>query len=338
MTFIEMRIPHDPAFKRFVLNLTFIRHLLRAHPLAGIDEAEVVAIEDASANFVDPRLAQRLPDAVWRLRMADGTITFLLVECQSEVDPSMPFRMLNAVSALYLALSQAPPPQSEYSAAAVPRIKHLTIYSGKRPWSAAGEVGQAITVRCAEAERDIPRMQCPVLDLRRWPDPGGEGNIAVLLGRLQRCESPEALLAAAEPLKQWHGSESHASLAGAFAAWISHVRVPELGVLDAVKSDIIEDVLDMLETESVTWADRIRDEGRREGRDEGRREGRDEGLAGERKLLLRQAQIRFGEALAGSLAALLDGIADADRLEQVGEWLLVCDSGDALLARLGQQP
>ena len=285
--------------------------------------------------------------------MADGTISFLLVECQSEVDPSMPFRMLNAVSALYLALSQAPPPQSEYSAGAVPRIKHLTIYSGQRPWSAAGEVGQAIAVRCAEEERDIPRMECPVLDLRRWPDPGGEGNIAVLLGRLKRCESPEALLAEAEPLKQWRDSASHASLAGAFAAWISHVRVPELGVLDAVKSDIIEDVLDMLETESVTWADRIRDEGRREGRDEalaesvtwadrirdeGRREGRDEGLAGERKLLLRLARIRFGDALAGSLAALLDGIADADRLEQVGEWLLVCDSGDALLARLGQQP
>ena len=82
----------------------------------------------------------------------------------------------------------------------------------------------------------------------------------------------------------------------------------------------------MLESESVTWADRIRDEGRDEGL-----------LAGERKLLLRQARIRFGESLAGSLAALLDGIADADRLEQVGEWLLVCDSGDALLARLGQQ-
>ena len=238
----------------------------------------------------------------------------------------MPFRMLNAVSALYLALSHAPPPQSEYSAGAVPRIKHLTVYSGQRPWSAAGEVGRAITVRCAEEEPDIPRMECPVLDLRRWPDPGGEGNIAVLLGRLQRCESPEALRAAAEPLKQWRGRASHASLAGAFAAWISHVRVPELGVLDAAKSDVIEVVLDMLETESVTWADRIRDE------------GRDEGLAGERKLLLRQARILFGEALAGSLAALLDGIADADRLEQVGEWLLVCDSGDALLARLGQQP
>ncbi len=65
--------------------------------------------------------------------------------------------------------------------------------------------------------------------------------------------------------------------------------IPEMGVTGAVKSDILRDVLDMLETESVTWADRMRDEGRREGR----REGRDEGLAGERKLLLRLARIRF---------------------------------------------
>ncbi len=90
------------------------------------------------------------------------------------------------------------------------------------------------------------------------------------------------------------------------------------------ESDNLE-VVDMLETESETWADRMRAEGRREA------------LEGERKLLLRMARIRFGEALADSLAVPLDGIADADRLEQIGEWLMVCDSGDALLARLGQQ-
>ncbi len=170
-------------------------------------------------------------------------------------------------------------------------------------------------------------MECPVLDLRRCNDPGGEQTLAVLLGRLQRCESPEAILAAPQPVKDWAGSEQgNAGLAGAFAAWISRVLVPDLGVLDATRSDKLEEVLEMLETESMTWADRMRAEGRREGRQEA--------LAGERRLLLRQARIRFGEALAGSLAALLEGIADANRLEEIGEWLLVCDSGDALLARL----
>lgn len=59
-------------------------------------------------------------------------------------------------------------------------------------------------------------------------------------------------------------------------------------------------------------------------------------LAGDRKLLLRLARIRFVEVLATKLVAPLEGIADADRLEEFGEWLLVCDSGDALCIRLGQ--
>ena len=114
--------------------------------VAGVLDAVAVAEGERGAGAV---AGQRLPDAVWRLTLQDGTITFLLLECQSEVDPSMPFRMLNAVSTLYLALSQSPPQKPEYSAGSVPRVKHLTIYSGQRPWSAAGEVGEAITVRCA---------------------------------------------------------------------------------------------------------------------------------------------------------------------------------------------
>ena len=318
ITTIDQGLRRDSAFKLFVHHQTFIRHLLRAYPLLGIDEREVVAIDAGNANLVAPHgQGQRLADAVWRLTLADGEIAYLLIECQAEIDPSMPFRMLHAAAGMYLILSQNPPRGSGYAASLVPRVKHLIIYSGKRPWTAAGEVEQAIRVRSLQEERDIPRMECPLLELWRCPDPGGEENLAVLLGRLQRCDSPAALRAAAEPLKRWPKSESQGALGRAFAAWVSEVLVPDLGVPDAVRSYDLQEVLDMLETESLTWADRMRAEG-------------------ERKLLLRQARIRFGEALARSLAARLEGIADADRLEEIGEWLLVCDSGDALLARLGQ--
>ena len=36
---IDIRLPHDSAFKRFTHSPAFIRHTQRAHPLAGIDEA-----------------------------------------------------------------------------------------------------------------------------------------------------------------------------------------------------------------------------------------------------------------------------------------------------------
>ena len=158
MSVIEMRVPRDSSFKLFVLNGTFIHHLLRAYPLPGIDPDEVVAIDAASPNFIGPDLRQRLPDAIWRLTLANGEIVYLLVECQDEVDPSMPFRQLHAVATLYFALSMDPPKEYGYSASAVPRIKHVTIYSGKRRWTPVGEVSEAIRMRSAEAERDIPRM------------------------------------------------------------------------------------------------------------------------------------------------------------------------------------
>ena len=320
MPVIDMRVPREAAFKRFVLHPTFIRHLLGAYPLTGLDPALVERVEDAAANLVGPDLSQRLADAVWRLRLRGGRTAYLLLECQSQPDPAMPYRMLHAVATLALALSRDPPPG--YTAGRVPPIHNLTVYSGRAPWPPP-EQGPG---------PGMPPLACPVLELRRYPDPGGEGNVVLLLMRLQRCEDPESLRAAAEPLRAWARDPARAGLASAFATWITHVRLPELGVEDALRSDTLEEVLDMLETEPRTWADRIRDEGREKGAAEGLKRG----LERERKLLLRQARVRFGDTLTRSMATLLEPVTDADRLEEIGEWLLVCDSGEALLARLRQ--
>ena len=94
--------------------------------------------------------------------------------------------------------------------------------------------------------------------------------MVVLLMRLQRCENPQSLRVAAEPLREWVGDADKAGLASAFAAWITHVRLPELGVADALRSDTPEEVLEMLETERRTWADRIREKGHAEGLKRGR--------------------------------------------------------------------
>ncbi len=311
MPVVEMRLPRDPAFNRFVLHSTFIRHLLVAFPLPGLDPALIEEVEATAANLVGPDPSQRLTDAVWRLR--DGQTVYLLVECQSRPDPSMPYRMLHAVATLALARSRDPP--LGYSAGRVPQIHNLTVYSGRAPWPAALGSGPGMT-----------RPECPVLELRRFPDPGGEDNVVVLLMRLQRCEDPESLREAAEPLREWVGEVEREGLASAFAAWITHVRLPELGVQDALMSDTLNEVLEMPETEPRIWADRIREEGLKRGHAEGL----------ERKLLLRQARVRFGRVLARSIASLLEPVTDADRLEDIGEWLLACDSGEAFLARLRQ--
>ena len=74
---------------------------------------------------------------------------------------------------------------------------------------------------------------------------------------------------------------------------------------------------------------------RRKGHTEGHRAGLAQGMDHERKLLCRLAARRFGAGTAARLAPLLVDVGDADRLERVGEWIVDCADGDALLARFG---
>ena len=318
----EMRVPRDAAIKRFALNADFLRHLLRAYPLDGLEEAQIARIKPASANLIGPDLSQRLTDAAWQIELRDGGLACLLLECQAEPDPTMPFRALHSVATLGLKLSRDPP--RGYSAARVPPVLHLTLYTGRRTWSVAGadeESGEG-----SEPYWHWLSRVCHLLDLRRLPDPGGEQNLAVLLARLQRCEDPEALRRAAAPLQSWAADAEHAELASAFAAWITHVVLPDLGVVNVRVSDNLTEVLEMLEQEPRTWADRIRAEERAEVCAEMQRSM----VA----MLLEMAKLRFGGGAAERLAKLLDGITDTDRLKDIGKWLVTCESGEALLARL----
>ena len=72
----------------------------------------------------------------------------------------------------------------------------------------------------------------------------------------------------------------------------------------------------------------------REGREQGVKEGIEQGLEHERALLRRQVVSRFGEETAERLSGVLAGIADPEGLAEVGEWLVRCETGSELLARI----
>ena len=60
-------------------------------------------------------------------------------------------------------------------------------------------------------------------------------------------------------------------------------------------------------------------------------QGREEG---QRALLCRQAARKFDAAAGKRLADALADVAEPDRLEQVGDWIIECETADALFARL----
>lgn len=85
----------------------------------------------------------------------------------------------------------------------------------------------------------------------------------------------------------------------------------------------------MLAERVLEWTQRWKEEGLQEGLQQGLQQG----LAAERALLLRLVQKRFGEAYALALAPLLEARESQEELTEVGEWIVTCDTGEALLAR-----
>ena len=69
--------------------------------------------------------------------------------------------------------------------------------------------------------------------------------------------------------------------------------------------------------------------------DQYRAEGREQARAGEcARLLHRQAARRFGAAATQPLAAFLESVDDAERLAQVGDWIVDCATAAELIERV----
>ena len=256
--------------------------------------------------------------------MRDGSIAFLLIECQATKDPTMAVRFLHSAAAVYLALTQNPLTEFGYSATRLPLVRCVVVFSGKFRWDGPLRTLDLMATGNGEAPPDVPRMECLIIDLRHSPDPGKDANVAVMLVRLQACEDPDALSVAAEPLRAWVRQERHVSVHPAMATWISHVLLPGMGVDDALKSDNLEEVLEMLLNEKEKWSDRVR----REAKLEGVREG-------QLKLLLTLVGHRFGPKSVERLATLLETVSDPERIDEITRWIVDCPTDDALFAQLG---
>ena len=80
-----------------------------------------------------------------------------------------------------------------------------------------------------------------------------------------------------------------------------------------------------------------RDELVAQGLERGQERGIEQGRADERALLCRQAARRFGSETAQRLSGLLESLKAADELATVGDWIVDCETGADLLARVRAQ-
>ena len=76
------------------------------------------------------------------------------------------------------------------------------------------------------------------------------------------------------------------------------------------------------------------EQGLKQGLKQGLEEGLEQGRAAERRMLLRLIERRFGATTAEAAAPLLARIDRPEPFERVGEWVIDCEQGEELLARI----
>ena len=157
------------------------------------------------------------------------------------------------------------------------------------------------------------------------------------VAQLEQSRSAADLARVAQRLAALLGGAGQGELRRTFAHWLWAL---DRGLDDSDPARQPPEDLD-LEDMAVSLEDRVREWRKpyiQQGREEGIRMGREQGISQvmehERQLLRHLAAVRFNSATADRLAASIGGEADPQRLMEVGEAIVRCNTGSELLRKI----
>ena len=334
---------HDENYKRLFASPLMVRDVLRAClPAHRLAAADFSSLGKLSPEYVSDELRTRHGDTVWHLRLGRRRAFLLvLLEFQARDDRLMALRVLTYTGLLLLELARSQPP--EVAGERLPAVLPVVLYNGTKPWSAAPDMGSLITPVGPWLAPYQPAQRYYLIDLQRVaPDDLPYRNLLRAVARLEQSRSPQDVMRAVKALQRWLPQRGAEELRRAFADWLHQMAermappgalVPAIRTLEEASMTLVERVAEW----PKQWLREGREQGVAEGREQGRvqgvAEGREQGVDQQRALLCRMAAARFDADAATRLAGLLAPIADPERLAEVGDWLVRCETAAAFFAR-----
>ena len=321
---------HDQSYKLlFSLPLSIEQVVRRFIHTDLADELDFERVENLATERTTPGLIRSHADLLWKIHFRGSPRYLLLpVEFQSTVDRYMAVRVLYYVAISYhglisnrwRAIRLAP-------RELLPPVLAVTIYNGRKAWTAPDDVFDLIEPVQGWLSRRQPRLRHQTLDLRalaRQPLP--ESNVVSWIARMELDSSAENVSRVArEVLEEYPGPE-HATLREAFREWV-------LGAAESwgIEAEVLEQVKSLKEAEMIyAGVEELKERAHRQGLGEGRAEGHRRGRI---TLVCRLARLKFGAETAERLSRLLEGITDPDRICRIGDRIIECETGAELLAQ-----
>ena len=321
----------DPAYKRLLTHQRIARDLLIGfvaplRPAGWAEALDFATLRDGATENVTDELRRRLGDVVWSIDRRDGrggvqTLhVVMVIEHQSRVDYSMPLRFLNYTSLLYQRLYRDRTTWSKGDRA--DPVLHVVVYNGDTRWDAPLTLAGLVQ----GTEQDGPAQLATsydVVDLVAVKaDDLPRANLLRWVAEVEQSVQAGALPERVRELGEWLAEAGEPGLTRSFDLWLG-VLGRKWGVeLPSIRE--YEEVSAVLAEKIDRWGAEILEQ------------GIEQGIEGQRALLHRLAERRFGPAAAERLSAVLAGVTDADRLAEAGEWIVDCATTADFLGRVSR--
>ena len=315
----------DAAYKRLFSRPRMVQDLLRGFAARGWSGAlDFASLTPLPASFVSRDLRQRHGDLVWRVRFKDDRWLYVVLqlEFQSAVDRSMAVRMMTYTGLLYQKLIADGVLRER---GALPPVLPIVIYNGRWPWTAPVDVAGLIDPGGGPVlGRYQPSQRYFLLDeIRAGGADLPAGNLVSALVALRAAPDRARMQAVLDGLIELLSKQDDDELTAAFGEWVRQVLVPRrLRGSASEPPPRLEEVRTMLSDNLAVWPAKLVEQGLEQGRRE------------ERALLCRMAARKFDDAAAERLAAVLADVTDPDRLAEVGDRIIECETAADLFARI----
>ena len=303
--------PHDGLFKATFSQVEHAAGELRAIlPAALAARLDFSTLTLCPGSFIDEAFSWRHTDLLFTALFAGRpALVYLLFEHQSTVDARMPLRMLQYEIRIWEAhLAKHP------DAAKLPVILPIVLHHGDGGWRAAVAFEELLDIEpelLAEIGAFLPRFQFVLDDLGTTSDDAIRARAMSALGRFvlwclkharrQGLFEHELGRWSDVVREAWNAPDGGAAIRMIFRYIF---EVDDRLTVDELKRLATTTIGEDVEEEIVTLADRLREEGRQKGE-----------RTGERKVLLKQLTLRFGQLPDAALARV-----NAAGVEQLEAW------------------
>ena len=262
----------DLAHKEFYSEPENIKDLIQGFvALKCVEKFDFSTLERENTSFVAKENTERHDDIIWKLRWQDKWVyIYLLIEFQSDVDETMPVRIMSYVSLLYLYLLGNK--KLEYrKEKKLPVVLPIVLYNGKDTWNVPKNIQDMFKETNEELQKFIPKISYYFID-EVHPEANekdsvldGLANSVVASMKLQRTASSEKFYEFLNELKEIIKNPDERNKFASFMAFMRRFLSAVFDNPAYEKALTLEEIIRMTKT--------FRDYDRENDLEEGRKEG-----------------------------------------------------------------